>query len=62
MECFVWVLMTLASRNQKDISVEGDFNCAAIALEDSQEKNFSMLPRSSLQYFGDECSLFLMFW
>ena len=44
MECFVWVLMDIPSRSKKDISVEGDFNCAAISLQASQEDSFGMLP------------------
>ena len=37
--------MGYPSRNTEDFVAEGDLNCGSLALEVSEEKNFSMWPR-----------------
>jgi hypothetical protein len=44
-ECFNWGLMGHTSRNTEDFVAESDFNCADLAQEVSEEKNFNMWPR-----------------
>ena len=50
MECFKWELIYHPCRNMEDIGVEDGLNCADLAQDVSEEKNFSMLPRDCSSY------------
>ena len=39
---YVWLNVGYTSRNMEDVVTEGDLNCADLAQEVSEEKNFSL--------------------
>ena len=43
--CFKWGLVSDNIRIMENSCTESDLNCAGLAQEVSEEKNFSMLPR-----------------
>jgi hypothetical protein len=45
LECFKWGLMGHPSRNKEDFVAKSNLNCAYLAQEVSEEKNFSMWHR-----------------
>ena len=48
------------SRNMVDFVAEGDLNCGSLALEVSEEKNFSMWPRDCFcGIFFKKCGCFV---
>jgi hypothetical protein len=47
--CFKCELMGHPSRSMEDCGAEGDLNCGDLALEVSEEENFSMCPRRNFE-------------